>query len=505
MGKEKQMQTVNSDVQYRRAKTSTIALAMMQGASCMCFFSAIGSVSYAANLGFGISVLLVGTLMTLARLFDGVTDPIISMVIDKCNTRLGKIRLFSVLGWLIMAVSMEMMYNWCAGKGHSLILFSVIYLVYYIGYTFMNMAGMLISPVMTNDPKQRPMVGVCSTAYSYIVSIAFSIVTMIVLLPAAGNQYTLEFLEGVSNFTVVLSGIFLLVSMIGLSRIDRPENFTVASSGKESKVRWKDMLHLLKDNKGLQCYILAATSDKLAGTITGQTIIGTLVFGVVVGNMQLGAMINIVAIVPILIFAVVSGKSSGKNGSRKSITIWSTAAIAVNVLLIGLMLVSAGGPVAKTMPMMILFVLLTMVQNGLRVAVSIPTGSMLADVVDYEAYRSGKYMPGAVAGVHSFIDKAVSSIGAVVATFCVTLIGYKDVMPQPADEKTMSVVLLVCIVYYGFPILGWICSLIAMKKTPVTKEMMVEVQKVITERKSQKNGNDRVTDEIEAVQQQELE
>lgn len=38
MGKEKQMQTVNSDVQYRRAKTSTIALAMMQGASCMCFF-----------------------------------------------------------------------------------------------------------------------------------------------------------------------------------------------------------------------------------------------------------------------------------------------------------------------------------------------------------------------------------------------------------------------------------------------------------------------------------
>lgn len=111
MGKEKQMQTVNSDVQYRRAKTSTIALAMMQGASCMCFFSAIGSVSYAANLGFGISVLLVGTLMTLARLFDGVTDPIISMVIDKCNTRLGKIRLFSVLGWLIMAVSMEMMYN----------------------------------------------------------------------------------------------------------------------------------------------------------------------------------------------------------------------------------------------------------------------------------------------------------------------------------------------------------------------------------------------------------
>lgn len=483
MGKEKQTQTVNGDVQYRRAKTSTIALAMMQAASCMCFFSAIGSVSYAANLGFGISVLLVGTLMTLARLFDGVTDPIISMVIDKCDTRFGKIRLFSVLGWLIMAVSMKMMYDWCAGKGHSLILFLAIYLLYYIGYTFMNMAGMLISPVMTNDPKQRPMVGVCSTAYSYIVSIALSIVTMIILLPAAGNQYTLEFLEGVSNFTVILSGIFLLVSMIGLSRIDKPENFTVASSGKENKIRWKDMLNLLKGNKGLQCYILAATSDKLAATIAGQTIIGTLLFGVIVGNMQLGAIINIIAIVPIFIFAMVSGKYSGKSGSRKAVSFWSIVAIAVNAILIVFLFVSVGEPVAKSMPMMILFVLLTMVQYGLRVAVSIPTGSMLADVVDYEAYRSGKYMPGAVAGVHSFVDKAVSSIGAVVATFCVTLIGYKEVMPQPTDAKTMPVVLLVGIVYYGFPILGWICSLIAMKITPVTKEMMIEVQKTIAERK----------------------
>lgn len=505
MGKEKQIQTANESTQYRRAKTSTIILVMLQGASCACFYSAIGSVSYAANLGFGISVLLVGTLMTLARLFDGITDPIISMVIDKCNTRFGKIRLFCILGWSIMAFSMKMMYDWCAGKGHSLVLFVAIYFLYYIGYTFMNMIGMLVSPVMTNDPRQRPMIGVCSTAYTYIINIALSIVTMMVLLPSAGNQYTLELLARVSNFTVCLSGVFLLLSMIGLARIDKPENFIACSSGKDGKVKWKDMLNLLKDNKGLQCYILAATSDKLAMTITGQSIIGTLLYGVVIGNMQLSAILNIIAIVPILIFAVVSGKYAGKNGSQKSITFWSTVAIVVNTILIVFMLMNAGSPVAKSMPMMILFVILTMVQNGLRIAVSIPTGSMMADVVDYEAYRSGKYMPGVVAGVYSFIDKAISSVGAVVATFCITLIGYKEVMPQPTDPKTMPVVILVCAVFYGLPILGWICSLIAMKKTPVTKEMMIEVQKTIAERKNSGSENDRVVDEIESVQQQEEE
>lgn len=484
---EKEMQKRNDDVQYRRVKNSTIALSMMHGASIGCFFIAIGSVSYAANLGFGISVLLVGTLMTLARLFDGITDPIISLIIDKCNTKFGKIRLFSLIGWGIMALSLKAMYDWLAGKGHSLILFMGIYLVYYIGYTLMNMAGMLISPVMTNDPKQRPMVNVWGTVYTYIVSIAISIVTMVVLLPSTGNQYTLELLAKLSTFTVCASGIFLLFSMIGLSKIDKPENFVAVSSAEEGKVKWKDMWNLLKNNKALQCYILAATSDKLAMTISGQSIMGTLLYGVVIGNMQLSAILNMVAIVPIFILAVIGGKYTGKKGSSRSITFWSEVCIVVNLFFMVFLLVSAGSPVAQSTPMLILFVILTMLQNGLRIVVSTATGAMGADVVDYEAYRSGKYLPGAVAGVYSFIDKAISSVGAVIATFCVSLIGYKTVMPQPTDPKTMPVVILVCVVVYGLPILGWICSLIAMRITPITKEKMVEVQKTIAERK--KDGN----------------
>ncbi len=471
-------------MQYRRAKKSTIALVMLQGASCGCFYSAIGSVSYAANLGFGISVLLVGTLMTLARLFDGITDPIISMIIDKCNTRFGKIRLFCLIGWLIMALSMKMLYDWCAGKGHSLVVFMAIYLLYYIGYTFMNMVGMLVSPVMTNDPKQRPMVGVVGTIYTYVVNIAISIVTMIVLLPSTGNQYTLELLAKISTFTVCISGVFLLLSMIGLSKIDKPENFVVTSSSEEGKIKWKDMLNLLKDNRGLQCYVLAATSDKLAMTIAGQSIIGTLLYGVVLGNMQLSAILNMVAIFPAFIFAFVGGKYTGKKGSQKSVTFWSWVCIAVNLIFIAFILISAGQPIVASAPMMILFVILTMLQNGLRVVVSTATGAMGADVVDYEAYRTGKYMPGAIAGVYSLVDKIISSAGAVIATFCVSLIGYKAVMPQPTDPKTMPVVIMVCIVAYGLPIIGWVCSLIAMKKTPITQEMMVEVQKTIAERKT---------------------
>lgn len=91
-------QTETDGVQYRRVSNARLALAMTSALSLACFFSAIGYVSYAANLGFGVTMLLVGTIMTVARLFDGITDPLISLLIDKVNTRFGKIRLFIIIG-----------------------------------------------------------------------------------------------------------------------------------------------------------------------------------------------------------------------------------------------------------------------------------------------------------------------------------------------------------------------------------------------------------------------
>ena len=41
------------------------------------------------------------------------------------------------------------------------------------------------------------------------------------------------------------------------------------------------------------------------------------------------------------------------------------------------------------------------------------------------------------------------------------------------------------ILNYGLPILGWICTLVALKFSPLSKEKMVEVQQNIQEKKAQ--------------------
>ena len=130
------------------------------------------------------------------------------------------------------------------------------------------------------------------------------------------------------------------------------------------------------------------------------------------------------------------------------------------------MFFSAHTAIAAHPVAMVAFVVLTLLANGLRVAVSTGTSSMLADVVDYEAARSGNYMPGTVSGVYGFIDKLVSSLGALIATACVAMIGYTTTAPQPTDSKTMPIVIMGTFLVYVVPIIGWVLTLIALKNTP---------------------------------------
>ena len=474
--------TDTNTFEYRRVSGARLAFAMMHAASISCFASAIGYVSYAANLGFGISALLVGTLMTLARIFDGVTDPLISMLVDKINTKYGKIRIFMSAGWLIESVSLLCLYDWAAGKTNSVILFLVFYLLYYIGYTLQNISGQMLSPVITNDPKQRPMVGVWTTIYNYINAIIFSMLVTVVLLPKYGNQYSAEMMGVIAKLAVGLSFVFLAVALIAISPIDKPENFVAK---KNQQINFKVMKDVVLHNKALQRFIVAATSDKLAMQIAGQAVISTLLYGIIIGNMVLSAILNMVAIVPSLIFAAIGGRYTAKKGSRDSVVFWTKVSIAVNVWFILLLLVTARTAIAENKLCMALFVILTLLANGLRVAVSIGTSSMLADVVDYEAARSGNYMPGIVSGVYGFIDKVVSSFGALIATASISLIGYTGIMPQPTDPKTMPIVLMGILLVYGVPILGWVCTLFAMQNTPISKDGMVEIQKKIADLKKE--------------------
>lgn len=481
--KKKLTQSEIDGVQYRRAKLWQIILIACNAFVGMSVYSLIGLASYTASIGFGIATAVVGVILTWTRILDGITDPILAFIYDRVNTRFGKIRVLLITGFLIEALALMAMFIWGPGKGLGIIGFTLFYIVYVIGYTITNMTAMTISPLISNDPKQRPTISVWSTALNYVVPMVLSIVLNTVLLPKFGGSYNLLFLGAACKVCLLIAALGILLVCIGVSEYDKPENFRGLADKKE-KLKIRDMIEILKNNRPLQCYIISAASDKIAQQTTSQAVVVTMMNGILIGNMGLATILSVIGMLPSILFAIAGAKYAGKFGSQKTIITWTRICIVISVIMWVFLIVIDPKKIASAGICMILYVVFTLLKNGANMCVTTAGAAFMADIIDYEQDRSGRYVPAVITGIYSFIDKIVSSFSALIATGAVALIGYTSTMPQPTDSSTPAIFWTTTFIMFGLPILGWICTLISMHFCHLTKEDMVEVQKHIEEKKN---------------------
>lgn len=482
MAKQKVSQSEIDGVQYRRAKLWQIILVSLNALNGMAVYQLIGLASYEASIGFGISTAIIGGLLTFTRIFDAITDPLLAFLYDRVNTRWGKVRPLMILGWTIQSIGLLAMYWWAPGKGHGIPLFIALYMLYVIGYTIVNMTAQTIGPLVTNDPKQRPTLGVWGTAFNYMIPMLLTVVLNVVLLPKFGGTYTQEFLHVAAFLCVGLSLVGVILVCIGVSEYDKPENFKGTNKTHE-RLKIRDMISVLKGNRPLQCYIASAASDKIAQQAQGAAIVSTMLMGILIGNMGMGTTLTMIGMLPSILFAAYGAKYAGKHGNKESIVTWSRNCIIVNVIIIAFFVIIDPSSIANMGVTMILFVLLTLISSGCNMCVSTANSAFMADIIDYEMDRSGKFIPAVVTGTYSLIDKLVSSFSQAIATGMVALIGYTATLPQPGDPATPGVFWVTMFLRYGLAILGWIVTLIAMRFCKLGKKEMVEVQKRIAGKK----------------------
>ena len=131
---------------------------------------------------------------------------------------------------------------------------------------------------------------------------------------------------------------------------------------------------------------------------------------------------------------------------------------------------------------MIVYVLLTLLQNGSMMCITTSNTSYMADTIDYELDRSGRYIPAVVSGTYSLVDKLITSVAAVIATGAVAFwlhhhhapahgfLHQRHLLDDPCHQVRSAHA-------------GWVITLIAMLGCPLTKEEMVNVQKRIADKK----------------------
>ena len=118
MAKEKLTQSEIDGVQYRRAKLWQIILYATNALCGMTVYSLMNTyANYIAGLGFAITAVAAGAIITGSRVLDAITDPLLALVYDKVETKWGKLRILLIGGFLLEAIALLLMYDGAA-KAH---------------------------------------------------------------------------------------------------------------------------------------------------------------------------------------------------------------------------------------------------------------------------------------------------------------------------------------------------------------------------------------------------
>lgn len=363
-----------------------------------------------------------------------------------------------------------------------IVYFLVLYAVYILGYTCQGAATRGAQTTLTNDPKQRPMVSIVSGAGC---SVVYAVIQMLVsgtLITKYGSMNEAFFQELVL-YLIVMSGILTALAVLGIWKKDRPEYYRVTSQKAQQKLTLRDYWDVLKGNRGLQMLILAASTDKLASTVANSAIVGVMVFGIICGNYAVLGQVSAYTAIPTLILLVLGATYAGRMGQRKAVVIFSALSILFQSLILCMFVFGDPTLIGSSAAVTTLFMVLYVLRAGCMGVPSSLVIPMIADCADYELYRTGRFVPGMMGTLFSFVDKVISAFGNTIVGLMIALIGYTTVQPSVDDPLTTPVFVMAMFLWAGLPILGWICSVIGMKFTPLTKEKMMEVQRENAKRK----------------------
>ena len=443
-------------------------------------------VSYYAVGVAGLLTAVVGFLLTAMRIFDGITDPIIGMFIDKTNGKFGKFRPFMVLGNIICAVMTGVIFytTHLVPESFRLIYFILCYAIYIIGYTFQTACTKAGQSCLTNDPSQRPMFSMFDGVFIIILFMGLQIVVSGKLVPMAGGMNA-KFFSMLHTMGVVLSAILCLLAVIGIWSHDRTEFF---GTGKQTeKVKLRDYLTLIKENKPLQMLIVAASTDKLSGSMMQNSIMGVIMFGILVGDYSLSGTLSGITMIPTIILGLLLMNLSRKTGLKKAMVVSSWAAIVLIIVNIFYLLsVDLTQISLKSMGVVtILYMVIAILRGGVTNVSSNIVIPMIADCTDYYTYKTGKYLPGMIGTTFSFVDKLISSLASTVVTLGLAMIGFSSTLPQVGDTPSQKLKIFYILMYCGAPLIGLIANVVAMKFYELDKDRMNEIQTTLAERRQE--------------------
>jgi Na+/melibiose symporter-like transporter len=448
-----------------------------------------GVLSYYLTGVIGFGVIFAGSFVTIFRIWDAVTDLAMGNIADKTHTKIGRFTPYILAGVIgTVAVAFAMVYippmipEGTARKA----VFIILYMLFVICTTLLVSGNRSAAQICFTDSKRRATLGMMNGIYMTIYYTVVNVYIYQHLMPST-RGFNLEFFQRCLPTLAIAGSVSALAFLLCYAKYDRmavEEELQTSAGKQKEKVTLKDAVRLFKTNRPFLMLILSAGTDKLATTLQGNATVVLIMYGICAGNSKLSSAVNSYTMIPSIIMILLGlGAVGRKYGSKKALLIASWGGLVVCGLSVLLWIFgdfrtlnfpgydNYSGWSTFTIAYLVLFVMM----KGFATIGGQALNPMLADVIDYEYYLSGKYCPGTIGALFNLADKIISSLGPTIISILCVLIGFGSQLPTAEDPFSIPLFAVGLIGLYGLSILGLLVNLVCLKFYPLTPEYMDKI------------------------------
>ena len=410
----------------------------------------------------------------LARIWDGINDPMMGMIVDRTHTKMGKYRPWILTGALLNAVVLCLLFNnpgFSAGSAGLYVYAAVLYVFWGMTNTLADIPFWSMVPSFASEEKDRNFVSTIARAFSGLGQGIISIFTPMAVAffgGVAGSKLdamssdTLS--KGFGKWSIITAAGLILFAAVSV--LSTKERRVVVNNEKFS---FKAAINVIKQNDQLLVFMLFAMISNAGFYMTSG--ISSYYFTSVLGDLTLQSKFNLMGTVG-SVLAILVVPVCSKFMNNRSIYKLSLGMAAAGYIGMAFM----GYCIPGNVTLLGLFYILTSLGTG---SMFVNQTVMLADCVDYGEYKTGKRNQSLTFSMKGFLQKMAYTVQAIImyATFTVT--GYDgEALVQTAQAKS-AISFLMFIVP---PVMMIVSFIIFSKKYKIFGEFKQEVLAAVSEK-----------------------
>src|SRR6056297_3989309 len=365
------------------------------------------------------------TATLLARLFDGISDPLIGYLSDRAGTR----KPWMILGAVVAATGSWFLFNPGAeaGVGHLL----AWYLIVTLGWTLVEIPHTAMAAELSTDYQERSRIALWRQLLGFAGGIVFMASPMLLV-------------SGTTEFTPAVMRALAIFIMLGLPLFVALMCFTVPEPARRVRarpVRPGDLWRALRDTPPLQ-YFLA--TQVLFGLATGA--VASLF--VIYTSQHLGLPGKVPHVALSMTLAMALGMPLWLQVMKRmdKHRAWAVAAGGMVLTLLVIPWIRPGP--AALAPM-----IAVMTSFGFFLGLSsIALPSLLADIVDYDIWRNRQNRAAILFSFQALVTKLNQGLGGAIALSIPSLFGFSGQVAPSADG----------VVGLKLAFVAWPCVLLAL-------------------------------------------